>query len=150
VIDVPAAVRRSILVNRPIDVAFKAWFQTIDSWWPKKDHSLSGSADTEVFLQAKAGGRIYERTTDGAELEWGRVLAVERPHRITYLWYLGSDEENPTEVTVSFTERAPRSTQVRVVHRGPELLGAVWNECHAGFAANWDKVLAAFEERPET
>jgi uncharacterized protein YndB with AHSA1/START domain len=149
VIDAPAAVRRSILVDRPIDVAFKAWIQTIDTWWPKKDHSLSGTADTTVFLEAKAGGRIFERTAAGEELEWGRVLAVERPHRITYLWYLGSDVENPTEVTVSFTERATRSTQVRVVHRGPELLGTVWNERHASFARSWDGVLAAFEARPD-
>ena len=146
-INVPATVRRTVLVNEPIDVTFKAWIGTIDSWWPKKAQSLSGAEDTEVFLEGRASGRIYERTADGDELEWGRVLAVERPQRITYLWYLGSDEENPTEVTVSFTEQAPRTTKVSVVHRGPELLGAVWKERQAEFASNWDTVLAAFVER---
>ena len=146
-IDITAAVRRTVLVNEPIDLAFKAWIGTINSWWPKKEESLSGAEDTEVFLEGKASGRIYERTKDGAELEWGRVLAVERPHRITYLWYLGSDEENPTEVTVSFTEQAPRTTKVSAVHRGPELLGAVWKERQGAFASSWDTVLAAFVER---
>ena len=37
------------------------------------------------------GGRILERTTDGAEHDWGEVTAGEWPGRLGYLWFLRGD-----------------------------------------------------------
>jgi hypothetical protein len=40
-----------------------------------------------IVLQGGVGGRIYERTADGVEHEWGEVTAWQPPTRLSYLWY---------------------------------------------------------------
>lgn len=39
-----------------------------------------------VTFESHPGGRIDERTPDGAEHDWGEVLAWEPPRRLAYLW----------------------------------------------------------------
>jgi uncharacterized protein YndB with AHSA1/START domain len=55
------------------------------------------------------------------------VLVWEPPHRLVYLWHLRFDRSDATEVEVSF-ERAGEGTDVTIVHRGWERLGAVAEE----------------------
>jgi hypothetical protein len=60
--------------------AFSMWTARIGSWWPP-DHTVSAEADVAVVLQAGVGGRIYERTPDGREHDWGEITAWEPPAR---------------------------------------------------------------------
>ena len=46
-----------------------------------------------MTFECRPGGRIFERTPDGVEHDWGEVLAWEPPHRLAYLWHLGSDRD---------------------------------------------------------
>ena len=50
----------------PPEDAFAVWTARIDTWWPR-DHTVTGAPDLEVVLQDRVGGRIFERTPDGAE-----------------------------------------------------------------------------------
>ena len=59
-------------------------------WWPK-GHSASGDPDAVVTLEPRLGGRIFERTPDGAEIDWGEITAWDPPHRLGYLWHIGRD-----------------------------------------------------------
>jgi uncharacterized protein YndB with AHSA1/START domain len=137
------AVRKTILVRCPVELAFRVWTEQIDRWWPK-GHSRSGDLATCVFLEPRAGGRLFERTPDGTEHTWGEVLVWAPPHHLSYHWYLGSSTEQPTRVDVQFSVHGDGNTQVDVTHRGPELIGELWARTNTRFAAAWDSVLAAY------
>jgi uncharacterized protein YndB with AHSA1/START domain len=102
--------------------AFAVWTGRIGSWWPR-DHTVSGDTELAVVLEGSPGGRIYERTADGREHDWGEVTTWEPPHRLRFLWHLGRDATTATEVEVSFTAHGEATTVVDIVQRGWEALG---------------------------
>ncbi len=102
--------------------AFATWAQKTSLWWPH-GHSVSGEPGLTVTFEPRPGGRIYERTPDGTEHDWGEVLVWEPPHRLAYLWHLRFDRADATEVEVTFAA-AGSGTAVSIVHRGWERLGA--------------------------
>ena len=67
-----APLRMSFDVACSVEHAFTVWTSGIGTWWPP-DHTVTGQADLEVVLQGGVGGRIYERTPDGVEHDWGEV-----------------------------------------------------------------------------
>jgi len=78
---------------------------------------MTGRAEA-VVLQGGVGGRIYERTADGTEHEWGEVTVWQPPARLAYLWYLGRDRADATEVEIRFLARGTGATRVEIEHRG--------------------------------
>ena len=72
-----APLRMSFDVACSAGHAFTVWTAGIGTWWPP-DHTMTGRAE-EVVLQGGVGGRIYERTADGAEHEWGEVTVWQPP-----------------------------------------------------------------------
>jgi uncharacterized protein YndB with AHSA1/START domain len=102
--------------------AFEVWAERTSLWWPH-GHSVSGRPGFTVTFEPRPGGRIYERTPDGAEHDWGEVLAWEPPRRLSYVWHLRFDRADATEVEVTFAA-AGSGTAVSIVHRGWERLGA--------------------------
>ena len=77
-------------VSCPPEHAFDVWAQRIDSWWPS-DHTVSGRDDVSIVLEAGVGGRIFERTPEGDEHDWGEITAWEPPLKLSYLWHLRAD-----------------------------------------------------------
>lgn len=69
--------RMSFDVACSADHAFTVWTSGIGTWWPP-DHTMTGRAEA-VVLQGGVGGRIYERTADGTEHEWGEVTVWQPP-----------------------------------------------------------------------
>lgn len=61
--------------------AFELRTAEISRWWPA-DHTVSGEPDADVVLETRPGGRIFERTSSGAEHDWGEVTAWEPPRRL--------------------------------------------------------------------
>jgi uncharacterized protein YndB with AHSA1/START domain len=106
--------------------AFSLWAEQTTRWWPH-GHSVSAEPGLTVTFEPRAGGRIYERTPQGDEHDWGEVLAWDPPHRLVYLWHLRFDRADATEVEVTFTPRET-GTRVRIEHRGWERLGAIAEE----------------------
>jgi uncharacterized protein YndB with AHSA1/START domain len=148
--DSAGAVRKTVVVRCDVDAAFRTWTERIDAWWPKS-HSRSGDPCTLVFLEGRLGGRIYERTPEGIEHDWGEVIAWEPPAHLAYYWYLGSGADRPSRVDVRFVsdeqggapEWGPR-TRVEVSHEGPELLGELWARTSPRFSAGWGAVLPSY------
>jgi hypothetical protein len=137
------AVNKTIVVRCDVESAFRVWTEQLNAWWPK-GHSRSGDPNTTVILERRAGGRLYERTPQGVEHEWGEVLVWEPPYRFAYHWYLGSGPTLPTRVDVHFSSEEAGSTRVGVTHRGPELIGELWLRNNARYDASWESVFAAY------
>lgn len=114
--------RISFDVACPADHAFSMWTTRFGSWWPA-DHTVSGRADATVVLQARVGGRIYERTPGGAEHDWGKVTLWDPPVRFAYLWHLGRAPGDATEVEIRFLPQGDDTTRIEIEHRGWDSLG---------------------------
>ena len=119
-----APLRMSFDVACSADHAFTVWTSGIGTWWPP-DHTMTGHA-AAVVLQGGVGGRIYERTADGAEHEWGEVTVWQPPTRLAYLWYLGRDRADATEVEIRFRPQGTAQTRIDIEHRGWERVGEQW------------------------
>lgn len=126
----------------PVPRAFATWAQDTSIWWPH-GHSVSGMPGLRVTFEPRPGGRIFERTPEGVEHDWGEVLAWEPPHRLVYLWHLRFDRADATEVEIRFTPAAA-GTAVEIVHRGWERLGAAGPERRERNRRGWEGVLDAY------
>jgi uncharacterized protein YndB with AHSA1/START domain len=96
--------------------AFDLWAVRTSLWWPHS-HSRSGDPELTVVFEPRVGGRIFERTPDGTEFEWGEVLLWDRPHRLAYLWHIYGDRSQASNVTIDFEARSG-GTLVSIVHTG--------------------------------
>ena len=133
-----APLRMSFDVACSVGHAFTVWTAGIGTWWPP-GHTMTGRAE-EVVLQGGVGGRIYERTADGTEHEWGEITVWEPPERLGYLWHLLRDRADATDVEISFRAHGS-GTRVEIEHRGWERLGAdadLWRTRNQG---GWSTLL---------
>jgi hypothetical protein len=121
--------------------AFSVWTSRIGTWWPP-DHTVSGEADL-VVLQGGVGGRIFERTADGVEHDWGEVTLWQPPTQLGYLWHLGADRTAATEVEVRFVARGA-TTRIEIEHRGWDRLGSTGDQWRDRNHAGWDTLLPHF------
>ena len=144
-------VKRSIVVNAPIEHAFKIFTERLDLWWPKEHHI--GKADLETaIMEPKAGGRFYEKGVDGSECEWGKVLAFTPPSHLTLSWQLDptwSYDPNPehaSQVDVSFVDLGNGKTQVELTHSKFERHGNGWEKIRDGVGGEdgWNGILKRF------
>jgi uncharacterized protein YndB with AHSA1/START domain len=119
--------------------AFSVWVSGIASWWPR-DHTVTGEAEL-IVLQNGIGGRIYERTADGTEHDWGEVTVWEPPSRLGYLWHLGRDRAGATEVEIRFLPRGIAATRIEIEHRGWERLGAEGEQWRDQNLGGWQALL---------
>jgi uncharacterized protein YndB with AHSA1/START domain len=129
------------------DHAFAVWTDRTTLWWPH-GHSVSGDPGLTVTFEPRAGGRIFERTTQGAEHDWGEVLVYEPPAKLVYLWHIGRDRSAATEVEISFWEEGPDTT-ISIVHRGWERLGDAGKELKDRNRHGWSGLLPHYQRACE-
>ena len=112
-----APVRKTITVNAPQAHAFDVFANRFDAWWPR-DHHIGKTAMAKAVIEPRAGGRWYERDEDGAECEWGRVLAWEPPNRLVLSWTINGkfqvDNTVESEVEVQFIAESEARTRVEL------------------------------------
>ena len=112
-------------------------------WWPV-DHTMSQEAGLQVIFEGREGGRIFERTPAGVELQWGEITTWEPPRRLIYSWYIMTEPKNATEIEIQFVDRGDGTTRVEIEHRGWDQLGdfgPLWRQDNN---AGWDGVLPIF------
>lgn len=132
--------RKTVTVAAPPERAFHLFTEGISTWWPLATHSVAAErADAAVF-EPHEDGRIYERTRDGDEHEWGRVTAWEPPVRVAYTWHPGRGPDTAQDVEVRFTP-AGEGTHVELVHTGWERLGDRAEDVFGSYDGGWDFVL---------
>jgi uncharacterized protein YndB with AHSA1/START domain len=147
--DQSTPVVRSVFVGAPPSRAFEIFTAGVGRWWPKAHHLGSGDL-VEVVIEPRLGGRWYERTTDGAECDWGQVLAWEPPAHLSLSWHLlpswdGVDPRQSSVIEVTF-EATGDGTQVTLEHTGIERHGPQWRQIHDGVAGaqGWAWILEGF------
>jgi hypothetical protein len=123
--------------------AFEVWTTRTAAWWPK-GHSVSGNADTSVVLEPREGGRIFERTPDGAEIDWGEITLWEPPRRLGYLWHINRDRSDATDVELTFVGLDDGTTRLEILHTGWERLGAQGGEWREANTGGWNALLPSF------
>jgi uncharacterized protein YndB with AHSA1/START domain len=144
------ALHGTITVGAPIDRAFRVFTESFNTWWPREYH-IGQSDMAEAILEAREGGRWYERGVDGNECDWGRVLVWEPPHRLVVTWQINGewrfdpDPERASEIEVRFTPAGPEKTTVELEHRllhrlvgGEAIQGAI------GQGGGWNSILERF------
>ena len=149
-----AAIRKSVVVDAPVERAFSVFTEDIGSWWPPEHHIIDAEL-AEMFFEPHVGGHVYDRGVDGSECRFARVLAYEPPHRVVFSWdidlnwKLETDPEKTSEVEVRFVAEGPGRTRVELEHRNLERHGEGWPSLRAGVdsAEGWGMTLRRFAER---
>src|SRR3954470_4591803 len=108
-------VRRLIVVQAPIEQAFAVFTERFGDFKPP-EHNILAVPIAETVFEAKVGGHIVDRGTDGSECRWARILAFEPPNRVVFSWDISpqwtieTEPDNTSEVEVTFVaETADRT-----------------------------------------
>jgi uncharacterized protein YndB with AHSA1/START domain len=122
-----------------VDHAFVTWTERIGIWWPA-DHTVGG-APTSVVLEGWVGGRIYERTVQGQEHDWGVVTLWRPPEQLSYSWHLGIGPEGATYVEIRFLPLEGGRTRVEIEQSGWDRLGAAGAELQRRNQIGWESLV---------
>jgi len=144
-------VLREIVVDAPVDQAFAVFVDRIGDIKPA-EHNLLRAPLAETVFEAKVGGHIYDRATDGTECHWARVLAFDPPRRLVFSWDIGPtwqlepDPQNTSEVEIRFVAEAPDRTRVELEHRNLDRHGPGWSAVADGVSSSegWQLYLERF------
>jgi uncharacterized protein YndB with AHSA1/START domain len=144
------AVRQSIVVDAPPDRAFAVFTEGMSSWWPLESYSIAPGPMAAAVVEPREGGRWFERSDDGSECDWGRVLAWEPPDRVVLAWQISPewkyDAGLHTEIEVRFTAEDDNRTRVDLEHRKLENYGELAEQMRAilGSDNGWNTLLGRF------
>jgi uncharacterized protein YndB with AHSA1/START domain len=146
-------VRTQIVVEAPIERAFRVFTEDFGSFKPR-EHNLLQAEIAETVFEPREGGHLYDRGVDGSECHWARVLAYEPPKRVVISWDINprweieTDLEKTSEVEVRFVSEAPERTRVEVEHRNLERHGDGWEGTSDGVGSpgGWPLYLQRFAE----
>ena len=137
-----ATVIKALVVDVPIDEAFRVFTERFGDFKPR-EHNLLSSPITATVFEGRAGGHIYDRAEDGSECHWARVLVYEPPTRVVFSWDIGptwqleTNHDNTSEVEVRFTAEAADRTRVELEHRNLDRHGPGWEGVRAGVDEGW-------------
>jgi uncharacterized protein YndB with AHSA1/START domain len=148
----PAAIRKTLEVDAPIDRAFAVFASRMGDWWHKEHSIAKGTTQSDVVIEPRAGGRWYEKGADGSEHQWGLVAVFDPPRRLRLVWQLtrefAFDPEFETTVEVTFEEQGGK-TIVHFEHRDLERMGADAVATLEGMDGGWGMLLDLYKGAAE-
>ena len=130
-------VTSSIVVQVPIEKAFKVFTEEFDRIKPR-EHNMLGVDIAETVFEPRVGGHVFDRGADGSECRWARVLAYEPPDRVVISWDISpqwlieADRDRTSEVEVRFIAESPDRTRVQLEHRYLDRHGDGWQSLRDG------------------
>jgi uncharacterized protein YndB with AHSA1/START domain len=117
---VPPVVK-SVTVPVPPHRAFEFFTGQPTQWWPA-EHILVPPPRQAIVFEPWAGGRWYERSRDGSERDWGRVVTWSPPGRLVLTWQIDgrwqpvADPARASEIEVTFSPAPREATRVELAH----------------------------------
>jgi len=150
------SVRTNIIVEVPVERAFRVFTEQFDEIKPR-EHNMLGADIAESVFEPREGGRIYDRGVDGSECQWARVLAYEPPERLVFSWEISprwqieTDLSRASEVEVRFVPETAGRTRVELEHRHLDRHGDGWETLREGVGGDqgWPLYLGRFAEQVE-
>jgi uncharacterized protein YndB with AHSA1/START domain len=144
----------SIIVEAPIERAFRVFTEDFGSFKPR-EHNLLAVEIAETVFEPRVGGHLYDRGVDGSECRWARVLVYEPPTRVVFSWDISpqwrieTDLEKTSEVEVRFISETPARTRLELEHRNIDRHGTGWEAVRGGVGADegWPLYLQRFAKR---
>ncbi|MGH9063206.1 MAG: SRPBCC family protein [Acidimicrobiales bacterium] len=138
-------VRRSVVVDAPVDRAFAFFTRDIGKWWDASKHLLQEPL-AEMVFEPHVGGHIVDRGVSGAESRWATVLVYHPPTHVAFSWdidlswQIETDPARRSEVHVTFTAEGERRTLVELEHRHLDRHGDGWEAMRDAVGApnGWD------------
>ncbi|MGN6872428.1 MAG: SRPBCC family protein [Solirubrobacteraceae bacterium] len=127
----PTAIHTHIVVEAPVERAFRVFTEDFDQIKPR-EHNMLCVEIAETVFEPRPGGRVFDRGVDGSEFQWARVLAFEPPDRLVFSWdsspqwQIESDLAKTSEVEVRFIAEGPERTRVELEHRHLDRHGEGW------------------------
>jgi uncharacterized protein YndB with AHSA1/START domain len=142
-----APVVRTVTVRAAPARAFNLFTANIERWWPQSHH-IGAKPFAAVIVEPHVGGRWFERDADGAECQWGKVLAWEPPTRLLLGWQITSewryDPAFLTELELRFEPVDGGATLVTLKHRDLERFGADAEKVAGQLGGGWPSIMADF------
>ena len=146
-------VRHSVVVEVPVDRAFKVFTKDFGRFKPP-EHNLLGVEIAETVFEGRVGGYLYDRGVDGSECRWARVLAYEPPSRVVLSWDISphwqieTDPAKTSEFEVRFIAETPGRTRVELEHRNLDHHGERWEGVRDGVDGDqgWPLYLKRYAE----
>ena len=136
------SVSTAVDVDAPIEHAFRVFTEGIGTWWDPGHHIIDGEL-AEMVFEPRVGGYIIDRTVEGSECRWSRVLAYEPPDRVVFSWdinpewKLETDPAKTSEIEVTFTADGPERTHVVLLHRNLDRHGTGWEGMRDAVGSGW-------------
>ena len=148
------SVRLQIVVEAPIERAFRVFTQEFGAFKPR-EHNLLAVPIAETVFEPRVGGNVYDRGVDGSECRWSRGLAYEPPNRVVISWDISprwqieTDHAKTSEVEVRFMAEGPKRTRIELEHRHLERHGDGWESVRDGVAGErgWPLYLRRYVEQ---
>jgi uncharacterized protein YndB with AHSA1/START domain len=109
------------------------------TWWPE---GRRHTPDPRSTIHMVPEGRFWERAGDGHEVELGKVRVWEPPGLLVLEFFVGTDADHPTEVTVTFTAEGER-TRVLVRHGPRPESEAIFHARASAYERSWTLLLVA-------
>ena len=146
-----SSVRTQIVVEAPIERAFRVFTEDFGSFKPP-EHNILGVELAQTVFETREGGHVYDRGVDGSECHWARVLAYEPPNRVVISWDINgqwkieTDLEKTSEIAVRFLAETPDRTRVELEHRNLDRHGEGWERMRdaVGSPDGWNRGLESF------
>lgn len=152
------SLRTTLLVPASAAEAFRV-FTSLTEWWVK-EYTWSGPEFlTELGIEPRAGGMLYEIGPHGFRSDWGRVLTWDPPRRLVFTWQIDPnrvpvpDPARASEVEVLFRADSAERTWVEVEHRHFDRHGTAAEGYRQALTAGWPdlltRYLGAVRRRPQ-
>jgi uncharacterized protein YndB with AHSA1/START domain len=146
-------VQTSVVVEAPIDRAFRVFTTDFGSFKPP-EHNMLGVEIAETVFEPRVGGHLYDRGVDGSECRWARILVYEPLTRVVFSWDISPywqvepDLNKTSEVEVRFITETDQRTRVELEHRNLERHGDGWEGVRDGVAGDdgWPLYLRRYAE----
>jgi uncharacterized protein YndB with AHSA1/START domain len=108
--------RVSVTVPVAPAAAFRIYTEHPAEWLPP-EHTFIRDPES-ITMEPRAGGRFYERGSDGAEVTRGTIVEWSPPGRIALTWRIGPgwrpvvDDEHASVIVVDFNPAGLGATEV--------------------------------------